>query len=167
MWWTDIGFKITSQIWTKIQYVLMAFKYFKQPHFKTPEYPFKCSTALTRIQTDCSWILNRWIKFEELRRLFLKKCSTPNGFMVTCQHVFAEKKVWTVLSHNGTAPIQVQGSSPKRPHIVRLSYNASAEQMRSIVSGSEHCQQEVVYNCKKSRLFNAKGEFTVLQNVKL
>uniref|UniRef100_A0A3P9M4Q9 Contactin associated protein-like 5a n=1 Tax=Oryzias latipes TaxID=8090 RepID=A0A3P9M4Q9_ORYLA len=67
-----------------------------------------------------------------------------------------EKKVWTVLSHNGTAPIQVQGSSPKRPHILRLSYNASAEQMRSIVSGSEHCQQEVVYNCKKSRLFNAK-----------
>uniref|UniRef100_A0A8C7XTA9 Contactin associated protein family member 5a n=1 Tax=Oryzias sinensis TaxID=183150 RepID=A0A8C7XTA9_9TELE len=67
-----------------------------------------------------------------------------------------EKKVWTVLSHNGTAPIQVQGSSPKRPHTLRLSYNASAEQMRSIVSGSEHCQQEVVYNCKKSRLFNAK-----------
>ncbi|KAM4558199.1 contactin-associated protein-like 5 isoform 1-T1 [Odontesthes bonariensis] len=67
-----------------------------------------------------------------------------------------EKKVWTVLSHNSTAPVKVQGSSPQKPHIMKLSYNASSEQLRAIVSGSEQCQQEVVYSCRKSRLFNTK-----------
>ncbi|XP_047226963.1 contactin-associated protein-like 5 isoform X1 [Girardinichthys multiradiatus] len=67
-----------------------------------------------------------------------------------------EKKVWTVLSHNSTAPVKVQNSSPQQPYTMTFSYNASAEQLRAIVSGSEQCQQEVVYNCKKSRLFNTK-----------
>ncbi|XP_015255192.1 PREDICTED: contactin-associated protein-like 5 [Cyprinodon variegatus] len=67
-----------------------------------------------------------------------------------------EKKVWTVLSHNSTAPVKVQKSSPQRPHIMKFNYNASADQLRAIVARSEQCQQEVVYNCRKSRLFNTK-----------
>uniref|UniRef100_G3P0X4 Contactin associated protein-like 5a n=1 Tax=Gasterosteus aculeatus aculeatus TaxID=481459 RepID=G3P0X4_GASAC len=67
-----------------------------------------------------------------------------------------EEKVWTVLAHNGTAAVAVQGSSLQRPHVTRFDYGASAEQLRAVVTGSEHCQQEVVYNCKKSRLFNTK-----------
>lgn len=69
-----------------------------------------------------------------------------------------EKKVWTVLSHNNSAPVKVQNSSPQKPHIMKFSYNASADQLRAIVTGAEQCQQEVVYNCRKSRLFNTKGE---------
>uniref|UniRef100_A0A8C9XRN3 Contactin associated protein family member 5 n=1 Tax=Sander lucioperca TaxID=283035 RepID=A0A8C9XRN3_SANLU len=64
-----------------------------------------------------------------------------------------EEKVWTVLTHNNTAPVTVQGSSLYKPHIMKFNYSASAEQLRAIVSGSEQCQQEVVYNCKKSRLW--------------
>ncbi|KAF3843476.1 hypothetical protein F7725_002325 [Dissostichus mawsoni] len=41
-------------------------------------------------------------------------------------------------------------------HIMKFNYSASADQLRAIVSGSEQCQQEVVYNCRKSRLFNTK-----------
>uniref|UniRef100_A0A669C167 Contactin associated protein family member 5 n=1 Tax=Oreochromis niloticus TaxID=8128 RepID=A0A669C167_ORENI len=67
-----------------------------------------------------------------------------------------EKKVWTVLSHNSTAPVTVQTSSLQKPHVMIFNYSASAEQLRAIVSGSEQCQQEVVYNCRKSRLFNTK-----------
>ncbi|XP_041663557.1 contactin-associated protein-like 5 [Cheilinus undulatus] len=67
-----------------------------------------------------------------------------------------EEKVWTVLTHNSTAPVTVQGSSIHKPHIMMLNYSASAEQLRAIVSGSEQCQQEVVYNCKKSHLFNTR-----------
>ncbi|XP_035770642.1 contactin-associated protein-like 5 [Neolamprologus brichardi] len=67
-----------------------------------------------------------------------------------------EKKVWTVLSHNSTAPVTVQTSSLQKPHVMTFNYSASAEQLRAIVSGSEQCQQEVVYNCRKSRLFNTK-----------
>ncbi|XP_075967203.1 contactin-associated protein-like 5 [Anarhichas minor] len=67
-----------------------------------------------------------------------------------------EEKVWTVLEHNSTAPVTVQGSSLHKPHIMRFNYGAAAEQLRAVVTGSEQCQQEVVYNCKKSRLFNTK-----------
>lgn len=69
-----------------------------------------------------------------------------------------EEKVWTVLTHNITAPVTVQGSSLLKPYIMKFNYSASADQLRAIVSGSEQCQQEVVYNCRKSRLFNTKGE---------
>ena len=77
----------------------------------------------------------------------------------------SEEKVWTVLTHNSTAPVTVQGSSLHKPHIMKFNYSASAEQLHAIVSGSEQCQQEVVYNCKKSRLFNTKGEYYFPLNV--
>ncbi|XP_078100513.1 contactin-associated protein-like 5, partial [Sander vitreus] len=67
-----------------------------------------------------------------------------------------EGRVWTVLNHNITAPVRVQGSSLQKPHIMMLNYSATAEQLRAIVTGSEQCQQEVVYHCRKSRLFNTK-----------
>ncbi|XP_051259536.1 contactin-associated protein-like 5 isoform X1 [Dicentrarchus labrax] len=67
-----------------------------------------------------------------------------------------EEKVWTVLAHNSTAPVTVQGSSLLKPHIMKFNYSASAEELQAIVSGSEQCQQEVVYDCKRSRLFNTK-----------
>lgn len=69
-----------------------------------------------------------------------------------------EEKVWTVLSHNSTAPVTVQSSSVHKPHIMKFNYSTSAEQLRAVVSGSEQCQQEVVYSCRKSRLFNTKGK---------
>lgn len=59
--------------------------------------------------------------------------------------------------HDGPAAVTVQGSSLLKPHVLRFNYSASAEQLRAVVSGSEQCQQEVVYNCRKSRLFNIKG----------
>uniref|UniRef100_A0A669C1Y1 Contactin associated protein family member 5 n=1 Tax=Oreochromis niloticus TaxID=8128 RepID=A0A669C1Y1_ORENI len=70
--------------------------------------------------------------------------------------IYSRSKVWTVLSHNSTAPVTVQTSSLQKPHVMIFNYSASAEQLRAIVSGSEQCQQEVVYNCRKSRLFNTK-----------
>lgn len=76
---------------------------------------------------------------------------------MTC-FLLVEERVWTVLSHNSSAPVTVQGSSVHKPHIMKLNYSASAEQLQAIVSGSEQCQQEVVYNCKKSHLFNTKGK---------
>uniref|UniRef100_A0A8C5A226 Contactin associated protein-like 5a n=1 Tax=Gadus morhua TaxID=8049 RepID=A0A8C5A226_GADMO len=67
-----------------------------------------------------------------------------------------EDQVWTVLDHSSSAPVRVQGSSPQKPYIMRFNYSASPEQLRAIVTGSEQCQQEVVYRCRKSRLFNIK-----------
>uniref|UniRef100_A0A668ABQ1 Contactin associated protein-like 5a n=1 Tax=Myripristis murdjan TaxID=586833 RepID=A0A668ABQ1_9TELE len=65
-----------------------------------------------------------------------------------------EERVWTVVTHNSTAPVRVRGSSPQKPHVMKFNYSASAEQLRAVITGSEQCQQEVVYSCRKSRLFN-------------
>ncbi|XP_036395954.1 contactin-associated protein-like 5 [Megalops cyprinoides] len=65
-----------------------------------------------------------------------------------------EDRVWTVVPHSNTEPVRVQGSSQQRPYIMRFNYSASPEQLRTLVAGSEQCQQEVVYHCRKSRLFN-------------
>ncbi|TNN61400.1 Contactin-associated protein like 5-2 [Liparis tanakae] len=68
-----------------------------------------------------------------------------------------EEKVWTLVAHDVTSPVAVRGSSLLKPHVTSFNYGASEEQLHAIVTGSEQCQQEVVYNCKKSRLFNTKG----------
>ena len=69
-----------------------------------------------------------------------------------------EDKVWTVLDHSSSDPVRVRGSSPQKPYVMSFNYSASPEQLRAIVTGSEQCQQEVVYRCRKSRLFNIKGD---------
>uniref|UniRef100_A0A4W5PRV8 Contactin associated protein-like 5a n=1 Tax=Hucho hucho TaxID=62062 RepID=A0A4W5PRV8_9TELE len=65
-----------------------------------------------------------------------------------------EDKVWTVVTHNSTDPVRVQGSTLQKPYIMKFNYSASPEQLMALVAGSEQCQQEVVYSCRKSRLFN-------------
>uniref|UniRef100_A0A668ALG1 Contactin associated protein-like 5a n=1 Tax=Myripristis murdjan TaxID=586833 RepID=A0A668ALG1_9TELE len=59
-----------------------------------------------------------------------------------------EERVWTVVTHNSTAPVRVRGSSPQKPHVMKFNYSASAEQLRAVITGSEQCQQEVVYSCR-------------------
>ena len=70
----------------------------------------------------------------------------------------AEDRVWTVVGHNNSRAVSVHGSTLQRPHVARLDYSASAEQLRVLVGRSEHCQQEVAYRCRKSRLFNTWGK---------
>uniref|UniRef100_A0A673WSM3 Contactin-associated protein-like 5 n=1 Tax=Salmo trutta TaxID=8032 RepID=A0A673WSM3_SALTR len=65
-----------------------------------------------------------------------------------------ENKVWTVVTHNSTDPVRVQGSTLQKPYIMKFNYSASPEQLMALVARSEQCQQEVVYSCRKSRLFN-------------
>lgn len=69
-----------------------------------------------------------------------------------------EQKVWTVVLHNTTNAVKVQGSSLERPHVMRFNYSASPDQLHVLVAGSDQCQQEVVYQCRKSRLFNHWGK---------
>uniref|UniRef100_A0A8C7DMR3 Contactin associated protein family member 5 n=1 Tax=Oncorhynchus kisutch TaxID=8019 RepID=A0A8C7DMR3_ONCKI len=69
-----------------------------------------------------------------------------------------ENKVWTVVIHNSTDPVRVQGSTLQNPYIMKFNYSASPEQLMALVARSEQCQQEVVYSCRKSRLFNTWGD---------
>ncbi|KAA0712083.1 Contactin-associated protein-like 5 [Triplophysa tibetana] len=65
-----------------------------------------------------------------------------------------DDKVWTVVKHNSTEMVRVQGSSPQKPHVMTFNYSATLDQLRTLVGRSEQCQQEVMYLCRKSRLFN-------------
>uniref|UniRef100_A0A673WV26 Contactin-associated protein-like 5 n=1 Tax=Salmo trutta TaxID=8032 RepID=A0A673WV26_SALTR len=67
-----------------------------------------------------------------------------------------EDKVWTVVTHNSTDPVRVQGSTLQKPYVMKFNYSASPEQLMTLVAGSEQCQQEVMYGCRKSRLFNTR-----------
>lgn len=78
--------------------------------------------------------------------------------MCECVCVCADEKVWTVVTHNSSGPVRVQGSSIQKPYIMSFNYSASSDQLRTLVAGSEQCQQEVTYVCRKSRLFNTWGE---------
>lgn len=94
---------------------------------------------------------------------------TGSAHHVTGQNVFrfvfcsmlccvVENKVWTVVTHNSTDPVRVQGSTLQKPYVMKFNYSASPEQLMTLVAGSEQCQQEVMYGCRKSRLFNTRGE---------
>uniref|UniRef100_A0A4W4EGY7 Contactin associated protein family member 5b n=1 Tax=Electrophorus electricus TaxID=8005 RepID=A0A4W4EGY7_ELEEL len=63
-------------------------------------------------------------------------------------------KVWMVVDHNIMGQVTVMGSSPQKPHVMKLNYSATLSQLSTLLHRAEQCQQEVVYRCRKSRLFN-------------
>uniref|UniRef100_A0A8C2APN1 Contactin associated protein-like 5b n=1 Tax=Cyprinus carpio TaxID=7962 RepID=A0A8C2APN1_CYPCA len=80
--------------------------------------------------------------------------SGPLKSTVVYCNITGETSVWTVVNHNSTEMVRVQGSSLQKPHVMKFNYSTSLEQLRTLVGRSEQCQQEVVYLCRKSRLFN-------------
>ncbi len=68
-----------------------------------------------------------------------------------------EDKVWTVVGHDHMRPIDIRGSTPRSPFVLLFSFTISPYHLRSLVTSSEHCQQEVRYRCRKSRLFDTWG----------
>ncbi|KAB5526222.1 hypothetical protein PHYPO_G00149200 [Pangasianodon hypophthalmus] len=66
----------------------------------------------------------------------------------------SEEKVWMIIGHNSSKPVSVQGSSFQKPHVMKLNYSASLQQLTTLLHRAQHCQQEVMYLCRKSRLFN-------------
>nr|XP_006007056.1 PREDICTED: contactin-associated protein-like 4 [Latimeria chalumnae] len=67
-------------------------------------------------------------------------------------------KTWTVIQHNSTELTKVKGSNRENPHSVFYKYTASLDHLDAIVNHAEHCEQELAYHCKKSRLLNFPDE---------
>ncbi|KAK5854293.1 hypothetical protein PBY51_015377 [Eleginops maclovinus] len=65
-----------------------------------------------------------------------------------------EDQAWTVIQHNNTDLTRVRPSPGRNQHSAHFEYTAEEEQLTAIISQSEHCQQEVTYLCRKSRLLN-------------
>ncbi|KAM4833587.1 contactin-associated protein-like 4 isoform 2-T2 [Thomomys bottae] len=61
---------------------------------------------------------------------------------------------WTILQHNGSDLTRVHSAHADSPHAGVFQYRASAEQLQATIHRAEHCQQELAYYCKKSRLVN-------------
>ncbi|GAB5575583.1 contactin-associated protein-like 5 isoform X1 [Prionailurus iriomotensis] len=65
-----------------------------------------------------------------------------------------EDKIWTSVQHNNTELTRVRGADPEKPYTMALDYGGSMEQLEAMIDGSEHCEQEVAYHCRRSRLLN-------------
>ncbi|XP_032283575.1 contactin-associated protein-like 3 isoform X2 [Phoca vitulina] len=59
---------------------------------------------------------------------------------------------WTSVQHNGSHLARVKSSNGESPHPVFLKYTASMDQLQAIIDHADHCQQELAFHCKKSRL---------------
>ncbi|KAE8290556.1 Contactin-associated protein-like 4 Cell recognition molecule Caspr4 Precursor [Larimichthys crocea] len=65
-----------------------------------------------------------------------------------------EENTWMVIQHNNTELTRVRPSSGLNPHSVHFDYPTEEEQLLAVISQSEHCEQELSYHCRKSRLLN-------------
>lgn len=69
-----------------------------------------------------------------------------------------EDQTWMVVQHNNTELTRVRPSPGKNHHTAHFEYTSEEEQLAAIISQSEHCEQELTYHCRKSRLFNTPGK---------
>ncbi|XP_076016464.1 contactin-associated protein-like 4 [Genypterus blacodes] len=65
-----------------------------------------------------------------------------------------EEKTWMMIQHNNTELTRVQPSPGDNLRSARFEYASGEEQLTAAIDQSEHCQQEVAYYCRKSRLLN-------------
>ncbi|XP_034537061.1 contactin-associated protein-like 4 [Notolabrus celidotus] len=68
-----------------------------------------------------------------------------------------EDKTWIVIQHNNTELTRVRPTLGRTQHSARFEYTSGEEQLAAIISQSEHCEQELTYHCRKSRLNTADG----------
>ncbi|EPY75923.1 hypothetical protein CB1_001533063 [Camelus ferus] len=77
-------------------------------------------------------------------------------FRVYCN--VTEDKIWTSVQHNSTELTHVRGADTQKPYSMALDYGGSLEQLEAVIDGSEHCEQEVSYHCRRSRLLNTPSK---------
>ncbi|MBN3320073.1 CNTP2 protein, partial [Atractosteus spatula] len=83
--------------------------------------------------------------------------SGPLGpFKVYCN--MTEDKVWTTVGHDLQPQTSVSGSSQDRRRVLQLNYSATMEQISAVTGSAEHCEQQVSYSCRMSRLLKTPGK---------
>uniref|UniRef100_A0ABK0LNU2 Contactin associated protein family member 5B like 1 n=1 Tax=Rattus norvegicus TaxID=10116 RepID=A0ABK0LNU2_RAT len=63
-----------------------------------------------------------------------------------------EDKIWMTVQHNNTELTWVQISNAEKAYAMTFNYGGSMEQLEALIDGSEHCEQEVTYYCRRSHL---------------
>ncbi|KAG7219998.1 hypothetical protein INR49_001126, partial [Caranx melampygus] len=65
-----------------------------------------------------------------------------------------EENTWMVIQHNNTELTRARPSPSVNQHVVHFDYSTEDEQLSAAISQSDHCEQELSYQCTKSRLLN-------------
>ncbi|XP_036941178.1 contactin-associated protein-like 4 isoform X1 [Acanthopagrus latus] len=65
-----------------------------------------------------------------------------------------EENTWMVIQHNNTELTRLRPSPGGNQHSVHFDYSTEEEQLSAAIGQSEHCEQELAYHCRKSRLLN-------------
>uniref|UniRef100_A0A3Q3WFW0 Uncharacterized protein n=1 Tax=Mola mola TaxID=94237 RepID=A0A3Q3WFW0_MOLML len=75
-----------------------------------------------------------------------------NPQLIYCN--MTEDRAWMVIQHNNTELTTVPLSAETNQHLTHFDYASAEEQIAAIIGQSEHCEQELSYLCRKSRLLN-------------
>ncbi|XP_008065450.2 contactin-associated protein-like 3 [Carlito syrichta] len=59
---------------------------------------------------------------------------------------------WTSVQHNGSLLVRVKSLHGDSPRPVFFKYTASMDQLQALIDHADHCQQELAFHCRKSRL---------------
>lgn len=62
------------------------------------------------------------------------------------------------IQHNNTEVTRVRPSPGARQRSLHFDYSTGDEQLSAAIGQSEHCEQELSYRCRKSRLLNTPGK---------
>uniref|UniRef100_A0A8C6MGE8 Contactin associated protein 2 n=1 Tax=Nothobranchius furzeri TaxID=105023 RepID=A0A8C6MGE8_NOTFU len=82
--------------------------------------------------------------------------SGPLGpFKVNCN--MTEDKVWMMVMNNLPPKTLITGSSREKRTVLQVNYSASMDQVTAITTSAEHCEQQIAYSCRMSRLLNTPG----------
>lgn len=65
---------------------------------------------------------------------------------------------WTIIQHNSTNLTRVKSANRENPHTVFFKYSASLDQLQATINFADHCEQELAYYCKKSRILDKSGK---------
>lgn len=63
-----------------------------------------------------------------------------------------------IIQHNNTELTRLRPSPGRNQLSVHFDFFTEEEQLTAAISQSEHCEQELSYRCRKSRLLNTPGK---------
>uniref|UniRef100_A0A8C5TKK8 Laminin G domain-containing protein n=1 Tax=Malurus cyaneus samueli TaxID=2593467 RepID=A0A8C5TKK8_9PASS len=92
-----------------------------------------------------------------------ERCLKTHCFLTSRNKVF--RCIWLISSymlfplltyatHNSTNLTRVKSANRENPHTVFFKYSASLDQLQATINLADHCEQELAYYCKKSRLLD-------------
>nr|XP_025743681.1 contactin-associated protein-like 4 [Callorhinus ursinus] len=63
---------------------------------------------------------------------------------------------WTVMQHNGSGLTRVKGADQENLHRAVFQYEASLEHLLAAIARAGHCQQQLEFHCRRSRLRDSR-----------